>query len=258
MSFLTCDHPAVGQMIVCLARILVSSQVFMGSKPSSPLLLHVCCCQAPPGVSSPHIIMTNGTQRDVKVTLNSNTKRSRLKKQVIFEFQTQESEPNRILLFLSNLGHIRGKIFDSVLLGFHRERCPSCLESSKRRRGNVQRPEPSCWAVSPTCLNRNHCTLLQPPAHFSSLWYEWRLLEDAIVWRADQKKGGKMRRNQPSIFLSAVPPFTPSRAPSLSLPLRLLSISVRLPHSLLYPIFSQGWTCVMALLSPRCHLARPI
>lgn len=160
------------------------------------------------------------------------------------------------MLLLSNLGHIRGRF----LIG-----------SSWASIGNVapvvfslpnaggEREEARTFLLGPfSCLNHNHCPLLQPPAHFSSLWYEWRLLEDAIVWRVDQKKGGKMRRNQPSIFLSAVPPFTPSCSPSLSLPLRLLSISVRLPHSLLYPIFSQGWTCVMALLSPQCHLARPI
>lgn len=84
MSFVTCGHPAVGQIIVCLACILVSSQVFMRSKPSSPLPPRrpssmFVVVRRHPGVSSPHIIMTNGTQSDVKVTLDSNTKRSRSK-----------------------------------------------------------------------------------------------------------------------------------------------------------------------------------
>lgn len=120
---------------------------------------------------------------------------------------------------------------------------------------NVGRPEPSNYRCSLLLAAFAIITaaLLQPSARFSSPWYEWRLLEDAIVWRVEQKKGKKMRTNQPSIFLSAVPPFTLSCSPSLSLPPCLLSISVGLPHSLLYPIFSQGRTCVMALLSPPDH-----
>lgn len=55
-------------------------------------------------------------------------------------------------------------------------------------KGNVERPAPSRWC---SLLNHNHCT---PPSAICSFswWYECRVLEDAIVWRVEQKKGGKL------------------------------------------------------------------
>lgn len=56
---------------------------------------------------------------------------------------------------------------------------------------------------------------------------------------------------------SLVHPLLLSFTIASSVSVLYLGLSV-FPTSLSNPIFSQGWTCVMALLSPPCHLARPI
>lgn len=100
----------------------------------------------------------------------------------------------------------------------------------------------------------------QPSAHFFPPWHKLRLLEDSIIWR----DGGVGITQQEGVsHQSSSVPFLHLPSPALLHYLFLhvysLSPSVCLPSpSLFYPIFSQGWTCAMALLSPPCHQARPI
>lgn len=198
-------------------------------------------------------IMTNGNPECFKFTLNSTLTLVRLRSHSKKRKKRMKSE---IFWDWKDLGHIRGEIWIQASWAWLVS-VASETQSSEYTRWTWKGQD---LLARCSLLNYNHCS--PPLAVCSFLFAVVRVQTPGGRHRLESwtEKGreGEIRRNQPSIFLSAVPPITPSCPPSLSLPPCLLSISVCLPYSLLYPVFSQGWTCVMALLSPPCHPARPI
>lgn len=100
-----------------------------------------------------------------------------------------------------------------------------------------------------------------PSACFSLPWQKRRLLDADFVLRNVRGKKKSPSDNESAINLllshSFVHPLLLSFAIASSMSVLYLCLSISFPsHS--NPIFSQGWTCVMALLSPPCRPARPI
>lgn len=113
-------------------------------------------------------------------------------------FRHRKKISNILRLNRSTVGHITEKMWNSGLSGIP---CEHSLRSFSHQNVRGENGEAKTFYLGAHFLTKITSPLPQPPACFSSLWYECRLLEDTIVWRVKQKKGEKKNEKESAINL---------------------------------------------------------
>lgn len=164
----------------CVFRLFLPKYFWGPIPPCPPYQRHRYC---PPRLVSWEcflsIIMTNGNPECFRVALNFTSMLFRLR-----------SDLKKIwdLLRLKRSGSREAEYLGSGVLGMA---CERSLRGFSHQNVRLEHGKARTFYLGAHSLPIITEPLLQPSARFSSPWYECSLLEDAIVWMVEQKKGKK-------------------------------------------------------------------